>query len=349
MGRHRCCHAALVLLGTLLVLGALPRAAHAHGAVNPVASSYLAKITSVPAGLDPKVIDGDTRLWLRVKPDQTAVVKDYAGGPYLRFTRSGVDVNVNSAMFYLNQTPPELAPAKVSPAIPPRWRQASGGHAYEWHDGRLQALASIAISPGTRYVGRWSIPITVDGHPQSISGDVIHLEAPSIVWFWPIAVLLACVMAAWRLRRRALDARLSRALALAALIATAVGSLGRELHGRPGVSPTQLVTLVVLLAFVAWGLRRVILQPPGFFVCWAVSLVALWTGLVLVPTLSHGYVLIALPAFLARATTVVCLASGAGLLVLSPRMVGHGDHAEPSAADRTDAWDVADEPAESWS
>jgi len=348
MGRVRGRKAVLVLLGTLLAAGALPPAAEAHGPVDPVATSYLARITHLPRGLDAKVVDGDTRLWLRVPTRQTVVVRDYAGGPYVRFAASGVFVNVNSAMYYLNQIPAELPPAQVSPKVAPRWRQVSGGHSYEWHDGRLQALASIAIAPGTRYVGRWSIPITVDGQLNPISGDVLHFENPSIVWFWPIAVLLICVIAAWRLDRPALDAGMARGLAVAALIATAVASVGRELHGRPMISPTGLIMLAILLAFVAWGLRRVALGPPGFFTCWAISGVALWTGLVLVPTLSHGYVLLAVPAFVARTTTVVCLGSGAGLLLLSLRLTGRGGKAESISSDRSDDWDIEDEHAESW-
>jgi hypothetical protein len=347
MGRLPCRIALLAVLGPLLVLAALPRTAQAHGPVDPVATSYLAKTTSVPPRLDAKVVDGDVRLWLRVPGNETAVVLDYAGAPYVRFVGSGVDVNVNSAMYYLNQTPAELPPAKVSPAVPPKWQRVSAGHAYRWHDGRLQALARIALSPGTRYVGRWSIPITIDGQSTSISGDVFHAENPSIVWFWPIVVLLACAVAAWRLQRPALDAGLARGLAITALIATAVGSAARELHGRPTVSPGQLVSLAILLAFVAWGLRRVLLGRPSFFVCWAISGVALWTGLVLVPTLSHGYVLLAVPAFVARATVVLCLASGAGLLLLSLRMTGRSkpDSATP---DRSDDWEIDDDRAESW-
>jgi hypothetical protein len=347
MGRLCCRTRVLGVLGTLLVLAALPPAAQAHGPVDPVATSYLAKTTSVPRGLDAKVVDGDVRLWLRVPGNQTAVVLDYAGAPYVRFASSGVDVNVNSAMYYLNQTPAELPPAKVSPAVPPRWRRVSAGHTYRWHDGRLQALARVALSPGTRYVGKWSIPMTVDGLATSISGDVFHAESPSIAWFWPIFVWLACVVAAWRLQRPALDAGLARGLAITALIGTAAGSAARELHGRPTVSPGQLIMLAILLAFVAWGLRRVLLGAPGFFVCWAVSGVALWTGLVLVPTLSHGYVLLALPAFVARATVVLCLASGAGLLLLSLRMTGRSkpDSATP---DRADDWETDDDRAESW-
>jgi len=348
MGRVRGRKTVLVLLGTLLAAGALPPAAEAHGPVDPVATSYLATITRVPAGLDAKVVDGDLRLWLRAPTDQTVVVRDYAGGPYVRFVDSGVYVNVNSAMYYLNQTPAELPPAQVSPHVPPRWQRVSGGHAYEWHDGRLQALTRIAIAPGTRYVGRWSIPITVDGQVDSISGDVLHAENPSIVWFWPIAVLLICVIAAWRLDRPSLDAGVARALAIAALASTALASVGRELHGRPMVSPTGLIMLAILLAFVAWGLRRVLFGPPGFFTCWAISGVALWTGLVLVPTLSHGYVLLAVPAFVARATVVVCLGSGAGLLLLSLRLTGRSGKAESITADRSDDRDIEDDHAESW-
>jgi hypothetical protein len=251
-------------------------------------------------------------------------------------------------MYYLNQTPAELPPAKVSPQVPPRWQQVSGGHSYEWHDGRLQALARIAIAPGTRYVGKWSIPITVEGQLNAISGNVLHAENPSIVWFWPIAVLIICVIAAWRLDRPGLDAGVARALALAALISTAVASAGRELHGRPMVSPTGLIMLAILLAFVAWGLRRIVAGPPGFFACWAISGVALWTGLVLVPTLSHGYVLLAVPGFVARATVVVCLGSGGGLLLLSLRLTGRSGKAESISSDRSDEWDIEDDHAESW-
>jgi hypothetical protein len=339
---------ALALLGTLLAAAALPRAAEAHGASDPVATSYLAKTTRVPAGLDAKVVDGDLRLWLRVQPNVSAVVIDYAAGPYLRFTRSGVEVNTNSAMYYLNQTPAELAPAKVSPTVPPKWQRVSGGHDYGWHDGRLQALASIAISPGTTYVGKWSIPVMIDGQRSSISGSLVHAENPSIVWFWPIVALLACVIAAWRLRRPSLDAGLAGGLAVTALIATALGSVGRELHGRPTVTPSQLIMLAILLTFVAWGLRHVLFRPPRFFAYWAIAGVALWTGLVLVPTLSHGYVLLAVPPFVARATTVLALSSGAGLLLLSLRPMGRGDEAEPVSSDPIDEWDRDNDRAENW-
>ena len=135
-----------------LVLLAAPAAAQAHGPVNPAASSYLATVGRIPAGLQAKVVDGDLRMWLQSDPDQTVIVLDYRGAPYLRFSRAGVQVNHNSSMYYLNQVPAELIPGNVGPDTPPQWVQVSGGHAYEWHDGRLHALATTALAASRMFL-----------------------------------------------------------------------------------------------------------------------------------------------------------------------------------------------------
>ena len=141
------------------------------------------------------------------------VVLDYRGAPYLRFTRAGILVNNNSAMDYLNQTPvAETPPANINASTHPDWRPVSSSHEYNWHDGRLHALATIALAPGAKYVGNWSIPILIDGRRTAISGGAWHADRPSIIWFWPIVVLPACMMPATRIRRSTLDARLARAL-----------------------------------------------------------------------------------------------------------------------------------------
>src|SRR5207302_326099 len=120
----------------------------------------------------------------------------------------GIDVNQNSAMYYLNQAPPQTPPTSLGPGTRGRWSRVSSGHAYGWHDGRLHALASVALAPGARYVGRWTIPLQVDGAPAVIAGGLWHAGDPSLVWFWPILVALACVLATVRLRRPELDLRL---------------------------------------------------------------------------------------------------------------------------------------------
>jgi hypothetical protein len=291
------------------------------------------------------VIDGDQRMWLRVQPSVTVLVLDYRGAPYLRFSRSGVAVNRNSAMYYLNQSPAEVPPSSLRPTTAPRWSGVSGGHAYSWHDGRLHALATVALAPGASYVGRWSIPVRINGHVAAIAGGLWHASDPSIVWFWPIVVLLACVLAARRVRSPELDRILARSLAVAALIASAVVAVGRELHGRPGVSVLGVITLAIILALVVLGLRRVLFQDAGYFTYFAVAFLALWEGLQLLPTLTHGFLLAALPPFTARGATVITLGCGIGLLLIGFRLV---DRHAPTDDDDRDETGLGYEDPSSW-
>ena len=255
---------ARLLVGALAATAGLPGTAAAHGPVAPVALDYLARVSRVPGALEAKVVDGDQRMWLRAPASETVIVLDYRGAPYLRFSAAGVEVNHNSEMYYLNQTPFALKPpAGLGPRTPPSWQAVSGGHAYEWHDGRLHALATVALRPGEGFVGRWTIPIVVGVLAGTISGGLWHAGPPSIVWFWPIVVLLLCVLAAWRVRRPRVDQWTARVLSVAALAAVAVAGIGRQLHGRPDVSVFQLVVLGLILAIVVWGLARVIFRGPG--------------------------------------------------------------------------------------
>jgi hypothetical protein len=330
-------------LGLVVVLVGLgfPGVAEAHGPVAPIASSYLARVTNVPPGVDAKVVDGDQRMWLRAVPGERVVVLDYRGAPYLRFARSGIEVNQNSAMYYLNQTPvAETPPPDLTRTTPPRWQRVSGAHDYGWHDGRLHALATVALSPGVAFVGRWSIPVLIDGHIASISGGLWHANSPSIVWFWPIVVLLLCVLAAWRVRHPGVDRWTARVLGFAALAAAATTAVGWGLHGRPTVSILQLVELGIVAAFVLWGLVRVLSGRAGYFSYFVIALVALWEGALLIPTL--------VPAFVARVAAVLGLGAGVGLLLLVFRLSDLGQRSRSGSRARVeereeddDAWELA--------
>lgn len=266
------------------------------------------------------MIDGDLRLWMRVAPWRSLEVLDYSGAPYLRFSRGGVEVNRNSAIYYLNLTPVEVPPAGLTAKTRPNWANVGDGHEYSWHDGRLAALATTVLAPGIRYVGRWSIAVRVDGHLSSISGSVWHAPDPPIAWFWPAIVIFACVLAAYRLNNSRLDVALSRVLAVAVLAAITVGALGRQLEGRPSITAWQIVLLVVILAFVVAALAWTLWGRPGCFFLFVTCIASLWEDFELIPTLIHGYVLMAMPAFLTRAAAVLCLGAGAGLLLLVVRM-----------------------------
>jgi hypothetical protein len=306
------------LLAAVTALAASAPAASAHGPVAPVATSYLARIERLPARLEAKVVDGYVRLWLRVPARTVVVILDYRGAPYLRFSRSGVAVNERSEMYYLNQTPYPLSPpVGLTASTPPRWRLATSTHTYEWHDGRLQALASVAVTPQTSYVGRWRIPILLDGHRSAIGGGLWHARSPSLVWFWPILVLFLCTLAALRVRSAALDRRLASALAPVALLAADAACCGRELHGRPGVTAFQHLELAAVAAFSAWALLHLLRRRAGPFSFGVIAFLAIWQGLDLVPTLVNHYVLVQLPASLARISTILCLGCGVSLLLIA--------------------------------
>jgi hypothetical protein len=330
------------VLGVAAWLG-VPTAAQAHGPVAPVALDYRARVSATPSGIVAKVVDGDQRMWLRAVAGETVVVLDYRGAPYLRFSPAGVAVNHNSAMYYLNQTPVAATPpASLTSKTPPNWIRVSAGHAYGWHDGRLHALATVALPRGVSFVGRWTVPILLDGGRTAISGGLWHDGSPSVMWFWPIAVLVLCVLAAWRVRRPDLDQRTARLLAVGALSAVAAAAVGRGLHGRPAVSVLQLLEMAIVLGFALWGLVRVVVQRPGFLSYFVVALVALWEGLELVPTLVNGFVLIALPAFVARAATVLALGCGVGLLLMVFRLAAQRVESRPWARESIEAEDETD-------
>ncbi len=322
----------LALAGALAALGLFPAGAAAHGPVAPIATSYQARVSSVPAGLDAKVVDGDQAMWLSVR-GQVVVVFDYKGAPYLRFSDSGVAVNQNSAMYYLNQNPAQTPPLSLTRATPPRWQRVTGAHEHTWHDGRLHALATVALRPGARFVGRWTIPISVDGRRASISGGLWHADDPSLVWFWPIVVLLACALAVARMQRPGLDVPVSRTLALVVLAGTATIAVGGELYGRPHVGAGQLIVLSLVLAFVAYGLLRLAIGRAGGFHLFVISFVALWAGGTVVEVLLYGFVLMSVPAFVARAAAVVCLGGGGALFLVLLARMDRGEDGTLSAAD----------------
>jgi len=245
-------------------------------------------------------------------------------------------------MYYLNQTPAETPPSNLGRRTAPSWSLVIGGRSYSWHDGRLHALDTVALPSGASYVGRRGIPLRVDGQAVSVSGGVWHAGHPSIVWLWPILVLLACTLAASRVRRSRLDVQVARALSIGALIAISIAALARSLHGRPSVTVLQWITLAITFAFVACALRRMLFRRPGYFTYFVIAFVAIWEGAELAQTLFDGFVLAALPAFVARAASVLGLGCGASLLILVLRLA---DEARPRTAETPDMTAEKEEPA----
>jgi len=311
----------LAWLAVAIATGAvLPAGAAADGPVTPTATDYLARVTHAPAGIQAKVVDEYLNLWMRVPPKAHVTVLDFGGGPWVRFTPAGVAVNHNSPEFYYSQIPvPAVAPKGLTRATPPDWVKVSSGHAYEWREGRLHALATIALAPGQSYVGQWRIPLTIGGHTATITGGIWHRGPPSIVWFWPILVLIACALAAWRVRSAELDRRLSRGIALLLLACVAIGMGGKYLHGSPGVSAGSVVLFLLTLAVLGAIAGRLLGGRAGGPLLILTAFVALWAGLTLLPVLTHGYALVALPLFLVRVIAAALLGGAISLTLFGVR------------------------------
>jgi hypothetical protein len=322
-----------VLVGLALgAAGLTPASATAHGAVDPVASSYLAVTRVVPANLTAKVVDGDSRLWLRAPGGESVFVYDYQGAPYLHFVNGRIWANQNSQMYYFNETPPETPPLTLRRDARPQWVQVGSGSSYEWHDGRLQALAVESVAPGASYVGAWRIPLLVDGRHTVVSGTLWYRGAPSIVWFWPIVILVLCVAAAWRLRDIRIDGAVGGIVASLALLGIVLAAIGRGFHGRPGLSGFGVFEFVVVVALAGWAAWRMAGRRPPAPTFFVIAAVAFWEGLTLLPTLLHGYVLLAVPPFIGRLATVICLGSAIAILPPAVRLFKAEHGAETEAA-----------------
>ncbi len=265
-------------------------------------------------------MDGYLNLWMRVPADERVVVRDFQGAPWVRFDRAGVQVNHNSQEYYLSQVPvPAVPPSQLIRSTPPHWVSVSNGHTYMWREGRMHALAAIALAPGTTRVGTWSIAMTVGGRPATLVGGLWYTGPPSIVWFWPILVFLSCALAAWRVRSPELDSRLGKTITLALLALIAIAMAGRYLHGRPGISGANVLLLLVILVALTAAAARLLSGRSGLPLLLATAVVALWAGLTLITALTHGYVLLAVPAFVARSVTAALIGGSLSLALIGVR------------------------------
>jgi hypothetical protein len=324
---------ALALAAALVAAALLPSTASAHvGRVPPAATNYLARISSIPPGLTARIVDGDQAIWMRAKPSLTVVVTGLRGERYLRFSPAGVAVNMQSATWFLNRVYPHAVPQGLTASTPPRWKLLTSQHSWTWHDGRLHAAVLAAHPAGNVFVGRWTVPIVVDGRGTTIRGGLWQSAPASLLWFWPLLVAVACIPALLKLREARLEAQVSAVLAGVALVSATIARLGRELYGRPTVSSWQLV-LVAVTCLIAVALAALYSRPT-----WralggiAIGIAAAAQGLELVSTLRDGWVLAAIPSWLERTATGLSLASGVALVVVSLTLGIADRTAEPEPA-----------------
>jgi hypothetical protein len=109
------------------------------------------------------------------------------------------------------------------------------------------------------------------------------------------------------------------------VVAIAVAAAGRDLHGRPGLAVAGVVELAVIASGCGWAGLALWRGRSGFGLLGLVSFAGAWEGVSLLPTLTHGYVLLAVPPAVGRLAAVVCLGGSVAIL---PPLVRRGLRAE---------------------
>ncbi len=180
---------------------------------------YESVVTAVsPAvdGISAEVADA-TQVTLRNTSRQTVVVLGYGNEPYLRFTPTGVDENVASPTSAVN-TRGNVAPLPGTAAGDPRnlpvhWLHRTDQPRFTWPDYRVgwsvpMRPPAVAADPGSaRQITTWGLPITVDGRPGVVTGQLRWAVAGRAWWAASVAVVgfllpAGAVAAAVFVRRR---------------------------------------------------------------------------------------------------------------------------------------------------
>jgi hypothetical protein len=266
----------------------IPAGAHTVGDI-PKSSDYLTRLQTEPEGVAVRVLDGGDRMELRRRGSRTVEVMGYQGEPMLRVSDRGVEENRHSPSLYISRTRTgnTVPPPSAKIGAKPDWVLTTTEPLIRWHDHRVHWMSPLPPPAVLRdphvqrvVIPQWQVPIVVDGHRATFTGDLTWLPPPS-PWPWWIGIGIATLGAAalgwfwWRTSRWVGAALLTVGSAVTAAgafttnpgdgIAHALGALvpvvwlvlvwaGAELSSR---APEQGVIASVVgavgsLALVAW-------------------------------------------------------------------------------------------------
>ena len=345
-GRQRLVVAALAAVATLVP--AQPALAHGGG---DATSNYRTRVLDVQPEVADLTVQMDSvrgTVRLTYAGPGTLVVIGYDDEPYLRVGPQGVEQNRHSPATYLNQDryARVALPSEADADAEPQWDAVSDGRTVEFHDHRTHWMstvppAQVQADPDevTVIFDRWQIPMTLDGQPITIAGDLTWVPPPSRLPWVAVGVVVAALTAVAMSRRRWL--RTGLAVAAIGTIVFCIDTVG---YWRASdAAGAQLLWLLgwPLVAIgattaVAVGLRR---QPDvaSGWMALAALVVAAVGGWDRIDVITHSQIQSAHPDWLTRASAVVCLALGGTLLVrfladLVPRALGTGSpRGRPSA------------------
>jgi hypothetical protein len=295
----------LAALGSL----ALPPSAHAHLRSGTVAVDYQATVSAPhTSAYNVRIYQSDHGLNLTIRPGHVVAMRGYLGEPVFRLDRTGLWVNAAS--------PTALVVGLVKKdqrvvASGPQWRLQRGRMSVAWHDSRVQRLPA-GVDRGT-----WTVPLTVDGRPARLTGELVRHARPSLA-LWLALLLGICALGALPLllHRRELVPRAATALAIAAAAASIVAELALAFDGY--ASPGTWIEAVDSIVFLVVGLGLLFRGPENLRMGGAVGvgLVSLAVGLLDGAVFLHPIVLAVLPGTIVRLAVAIAVGAGLGAGVL---------------------------------
>jgi hypothetical protein len=309
----------LLIAAALLVALCAPAVAQAH-AGQTSGTDYRSAVTSVPAGVSARIVGGDDRIEITRTTAHEVVVLGYGGEPYLRLDTQGTWQNRNSAAVALNdvRTTTQAIPATAT-KLAPDWVQTGTGSSVVFHDHRTHWMASqppakVRANPSqVQRLYDWSIPLTVDGKPAELRGDLTWLGAPT-TWLWwtllGIAVALGILVG---LLRRVPVAPAAIIGTLAAVLAALITGVSQQLDlpdGRTGALVAVAIGVALLAVALGLGHRLRAVPAHATTVLLLVALIAGGVQLIGLAGAAFSYALVPgpLPTGITRLLVIVGLA-----------------------------------------
>jgi hypothetical protein len=215
------------------------------------------RITADPGleGVHWRVYTGGLLIEVVNDSDAVLIVEGYEGEPYLRIGPDGVEHNRRSPATYLNSDRVErrlsarsgvAMPRDVDPDAPAEWIRIATEPTARWHDHRVhwmspQPPSFVEAGPVARAMMRvnlvgvighagddagvfqdWTIPVTFDGQPAMLHGEMAWDDPPSALPYLLLAAVLVAP-ALLGLRRRDPTAMVRPAALIVLLVASVNG------------------------------------------------------------------------------------------------------------------------------
>ena len=322
----------------LVVVAAPPAAAHTVTGVSPTNyKSELLAVTPPVPGVSLRLLDLGNRIELVNHNRFTVVVLGYSGEPYLRVGPTGVFENTHSPAVYLNKAAAGSStslPRQADASAPPSWHRTSTSPSVKWRDRRTRwgdpAPPAVKGDPGRAHVvSEWIIGLRQGSATAQVSGRITYVPGPSAIPWLALAVALFLLTAAASFLRR-WGPVLSGALALVIAV-DVVHSFGIAAATHdPVLLQVGRVLAGGIVATMGWVVGAAVIgavqdQREGGVVGAGVAafLLAVFSGMGDLSTLTRSQVPYTFSASAARAAVAITIGVGFGLVAASVAITRH--------------------------